>query len=275
MRNSWNEQRKRANARRLSTVTAREAGGSHLEEAMGSLPAKSLPHRLGRAACCEALLATPAGLLAADVARSVAPQPPHARFAPSAAVTLVWFDVQQQLGDGFVEMASEVRSIFDETGVAVAWRVARDGDSYGEGEAREIAVIALAEDPSSARRAIPILGLVVRDAQPTRAFWAFVANVKRAVGIETRPGYVPSARESALLARALGRVVAHEVVHAIAPDHPHGAGLMKHALSRELLLGRRGSLGDECARSLRAALAHPPPAFPDAGIPAELIVAIP
>lgn len=222
-----------------------------------------------------ALLASAGPLPAADVSRS-APPPPAAGFQAPAPVTLVWFDVQDQLPKGgFAEMASEVHSIFGEIGVEVGWRAARPGDSYGDGSAREIAAIALAEDPSAARRAIPILGLVVRDQQPTRAFWTFVGNLKRALGIDAHAGYELSPGEATLLARALGRVVAHEVVHAVAPDHPHGAGLMNHSLSRAMLLGPRRPLGDQCAQSVQAALRQPPVPSRTVGLPAELIVATP
>jgi hypothetical protein len=105
--------------------------------------------------------------------------------------------------------------------------------------------------------------------------WAFVNNVKRAVGLDPEPGRDLAPCEHALLSRALGRVVAHEIVHAVAPDHPHDRrGLMKHSLSRGALLGARAPLGQDCARAVLAGLASWPerPTEPRA---AEVVVAGP
>ena len=241
---------------------------------MGSPHAKPLPGRLRRTACCAALLAASTGALPASAAPLVAFASQGAGLWAAEPVTLVWYDVQEQLPEGFATMAHEVRSIFAEIGVEVGWRAAAPGESYGGGATREIAVIALAEDPSLARRSTPVLGLVIREPQPTRAFWAFVGNLRRALGLEKRPGERLGPRECERLARALGRVVAHEVVHALAPEHPHGVGLMKHALSRALLTGPRRPLGDACARSVLQALRQPSLPFRAAG-PAELLLAIP
>lgn len=231
---------------------------------------------LRRAGCAAALLAAAGSVQAADVPRFVAPFPYTAFAVPAPPpVTLVWFDVQDQLPGGFETMAEEVRSIFAEIGVVVALRMAGPGDTFGADSSREIAVIALAEDPSPKRRRQSILGLVVRDQQPTRAIWTFLATLKRTLGFD-RASDALSPTESELLARAAGRVVAHEVVHAVAPDHPHdGAGLMKHALSRRLLLGPRQPFGPDCARSVLAALYPAPPRERDVTGPAALLVAIP
>jgi hypothetical protein len=224
---------------------------------------------------CVALLAA-GHVFAADVPRLVPRLPPLELAEPApAALTLVWFDVQNQLPEGFPTMASEVRAIFEEIGVRVAWRQARPGDTFGEGAQREIAVIGLAEDTSAARRERAILGLVVREAEPIRALWTFVGSIRRTLGIDAAEGAPPGPVEASLLARALARVIAHEVVHALAPDHPHaGAGLMKHALSRAVLLGPRRPLGAECARSVQTALAGPP-VNPGFAAPGELSLAIP
>lgn len=244
---------------------------------MGTQDKKRLPGCLRRAGWATALLAAAGSVQGADVPRFVAPFPSTAFSVPAPTlVTLVWFDVQDQLPGGFETMAAEVRSIFAEIGVVVAVRMAGPGDTFGADSSREIAVIALAEDPSPKRRKQSILGLVVRDQQPTRAIWAFLANLRRTLGFGSRASDTISPTASDLLARAVGRVVAHEVVHAVAPDHPHdGAGLMKHALSRSLLLGPRQPFGPDCAHSVLAALDPPPTRERDVSGPAELSVAIP
>jgi hypothetical protein len=58
------------------------------------------------------------------------------------------------------------------------------------------------------------------------------------------------------VARALARVAAHEIVHAIAPDVPHAAhGLMRHSLDRSFLVGSRATIDPRCAAAFRARLA--------------------
>jgi hypothetical protein len=184
--------------------------------------------------------------------------PPPMVFVPGAAprLTLVLFDVQRELPGGFHEMAQEVRAIFAEIGVEIAWRQAEPSDSFGDRPEPELPVILLANDPSRVRRLLPIMGLVVRDQQPLRSIWAFVGNIKRALGLNPRPGHLFSGTETTLLARAVARVVAHEVVHALAPEHPHDSdGLMKRSLSRNRLVGKRTPLGSASMRLVHAGLA--------------------
>ena len=58
-----------------------------------------------------------------------------------------------------------------------------------------------------------------------------------------------------LLARALGRVIGHEIIHAVAPDHPHTPnGLMQARLSRFSLGGEELAVESRCARVFLAHL---------------------
>ena len=167
-----------------------------------------------------------------------------------------------------------MRAIFAEIGVEIAWRQAQPGDSFGDRPEIEQPVILLANDPSPARRLRPILGLVVRDQQPVRSIWAFVGNIKRTLGLNPRPGYLFSGSERTLLARAVARVVAHEVVHALAPEHLHDSdGLMMRSLSRDRLVGQRTRLGSESTRSVRAGLATLALPQSDRSSPADVALA--
>ena len=59
------------------------------------------------------------------------------------------------------------------------------------------------------------------------------------------------------------RVVAHEVIHAIAPDEPHARnGLMRHAMNRTFLLSDKAPLDGRCARAFLAGLAARKPRVP-------------
>jgi hypothetical protein len=86
---------------------------------------------------------------------------------------------------------------------------------------------------------------VVPDQAPLRAVWVFHESLRLALGLDQGP--LPP-RDRDALGRALGRVVAHEVIHAIAPEAPHaGTGLMRHALDRNFLLGTKASVDARCA----------------------------
>jgi hypothetical protein len=204
------------------------------------------------AIAAAALNATPA-----DLPFGFTPPPTTAPLPASPPrITLVWFDLLRELPTGSHDVADEVRAIFAELGIEVTWRQGEPGTSYGGTRELEIAVIALAEDPSPTRRSRTILGLVQREPRPTRTVWAFMGNIKRAVGHDPEAAREVHPVEQRLLARAVGRVIAHEVVHAVAPEHPHDRrGLMRHALSRTLLVGVRAPLGDDCARAVRAGVA--------------------
>jgi hypothetical protein len=93
------------------------------------------------------------------------------------------------------------------------------------------------------------MGLVMRDQLPTRAVWVFLSSVRWTLG-HPAPERPLTSREAWEVGLALARVVAHEVVHAIAPDAPHShGGLMNHSLNRAFLLGPRSPLTGPCARA--------------------------
>ena len=64
--------------------------------------------------------------------------------------------------------------------------------------------------------------------------------------------------ERRLLAIALGRVIAHEVVHARVPSLPHGTGLMSGSLTRRQLTVASIPFEPEVAFALQAALRGDP-----------------
>jgi hypothetical protein len=58
-------------------------------------------------------------------------------------------------------------------------------------------------------------------------------------------------------------VVAHELVHALAPSVPHGAGLMSEKLTRRQLAAARLPVDPEVGLAVRAALRGEPSLPPD------------
>jgi hypothetical protein len=186
---------------------------------------------------------------------TIADPDPDARTAPPpdelrpAQLTLVFFDPSGALPSGVASMAAEVQSVFRELGVEASWRV---GGSFGESPIPEIPVILLRRAPVRRPGQERVLGLVVRKQQPLRAVWLFADNVRAALDLD-HDRWNPEVE----LQRALARVAAHEVVHAVAPDAPHAReGLMRHSLTKEFLIGPRAPIDSRCAASFVTRLAE-------------------
>ena len=88
--------------------------------------------------------------------------------------------------------------------------------------------------------------------------WVYLDGVKAALGLDgsVRRGHA-SRQASRAIATAVGRVAAHEVIHALAPYQPHAAhGLMRSSLGRTALLGpqRRLWVGAQFLFAVQSAL---------------------
>jgi len=166
------------------------------------------------------------------------------------------FDPTKALSsESTVAMADELRTIFRGLEVDLGFSVAADETTVGDSDRPEVPVIVLPTDPLPHRRNRKVLGLVMREQKPTRAIWSFLDSLHWTLGNDPRmPPSGPGADEA--LGVALGRVVAHEIVHAIAPEEPHAKnGLMNHTLNRTFLLGRQVRLDGRCSKAFLARLA--------------------
>jgi hypothetical protein len=93
----------------------------------------------------------------------------------------------------------------------------------------------------------------VRNQEPNRAVWAFLENVRWTLG---QGRDLPAVDLERTLGLALGRVVAHEVIHSVAPEEPHSrSGLMSHSMNQTLLSSGKAPLDARCARAFLSGLA--------------------
>ena len=243
-------------ARRTTRPSRIADGGAHPRRA----PLRPRAGRTAAALCCGLSLALSplafglepdaarGDLAPRDLASRSLPSGPRDTLPRSADLALVFYDPQNMLPHGFDPFAAEVQSIFRGLGVEASWRV---GGGYGGSPIPEVPVILLARDPNKERAGERVMGLVRRDQQPQRAVWLFMDGVRFALGHPT-PG---SGEADGAMARALARVAAHEIVHAVAPEEPHASeGLMRHSLDKRFLLGRRAPIDARCANSFRARL---------------------
>jgi hypothetical protein len=180
------------------------------------------------------------------------------------SLALVWLDTGSAASGSERSARDEAVRLLRAMGVRASWRTAEPGDDPRPGELRVILLDRAAVDRTGA----PVLGSTPSHFEGEPFFWVHVPSVRGAVGLDPRRPLSPAdLRERHLLGVALGRVIAHETVHAIAPDVPHSAGLMAPLLKKNDLTSRKVAVPAELGRAFRAALAGGRPAAAPA--PAE------
>ena len=150
----------------------------------------------------------------------------------SVETRLLWVDVIGLAPFAYAAMAGEMADIL--AGYGVCAEVARASPASVR-TTGEIAVILLRSMGGSGvgRR---VLG-ATRSRDPRNAsVWVYFDGVASTLGLAGRPTESWSLIERREFGRALGRVAAHEVVHALLPQRPHDrAGLMSPSFGRREL----------------------------------------
>ena len=201
-----------------------------------------------------AMAGTARAAVAGDIAAPAHRTPPPAirrGETPPATLHLAWLDPSGAAG-GVAEMArSEVRSILGEAGLQIVWRRASTGELARPGE---VLVILLARRLADGPSGHPILGSTPPGRRRHPHVWIHVVSERAVMGLES-PAIIeelaPGSRRR--LGVALGRVMAHEVVHAVAPSVVHGTALMSETLTRGDLDAIRISLDPAAAVAVRDA----------------------
>lgn len=171
-----------------------------------------------------------------------------------SSARLVWVDPTGVAVGVEARARDEVVSLMRRMGIDVRWRRWRDGENDDPAEIRVI----LLDRGATRAPGVPILGATPRSVDAPRFLWVHVPSVRAMLGFAPNGwtgGHPVSTRA---LAQALGRVVAHELVHALAPSVPHGVGLMSASLTRRQLTGGSLPVEPEVALAVRAALARGP-----------------
>lgn len=148
----------------------------------------------------------------------------------------------------------EVARLLREMGVHVTWRRDR---GLARAVSDEVRVVVL--DRARLESEGLVLGASLVPRPVGSVAWVHLPSVRRALGMH--PAWSPwrlDHGERRTVGIALGRVAAHEIVHAVAPDVPHGGGLMAERFSRDLLTGPALRLDREVALAVRRALAAGP-----------------
>jgi len=139
-----------------------------------------------------------------------------------ARIRILWssVDLQPQCHVNVGTVEDEVRRIFRGMDIEVDWSISRGATSVSPGD---LSIVALLRDPGRPE----IMGATHRGSLTA---WVYCSSTALALGVDAKKPL------SALpLGRALGRVVAHEVVHMLAPAEPHRfEGLMVARWRQEL-----------------------------------------
>jgi hypothetical protein len=171
---------------------------------------------------------------------------------PSPRLRLVWVDVLGAAPFAYLNASREASAILAGAGVETEWTLGEPSNVTTEDELKVVLLEGIAK---GARLPEHVMGGTRRGAQ-SRTTWIYLSNVLWILGLQDRSphGFTPAEEED--IARALGRVVAHEIVHAVAPHLPHSRnGLMADRINRVLLIHGSVSLGAREQKALRAGLA--------------------
>ncbi len=153
-------------------------------------------------------------------------------------------------------MAQEVEALFGELGIDVAWR--QGLPDAGKASVDQVTIILMRINSRAWGYAHNVLGTVL--GRSSHRVYVFYPNVvaalrlpprgteKRDLGLSPMPFDLKGDKEIAL---AVGRVIAHETVHALCPEQAHlEDGLMSARLTFALLRGPRIVLPSEIARQV-------------------------
>jgi hypothetical protein len=159
-------------------------------------------------------------------------------------VRLVWWDPELVLSEDFDQLESEVQAVFRPIGIEIVSRRA-DGPSM----TGELNVVFLAGDRAPGHERQRAMGRVKRDRYS--ALWIFTGTVRETLGLARPGGRAKKPAELRDYPRALGRVVAHEIVHTLVPEEPHAtSGLMQPSLGRDFLTASRAPIDRRFASAL-------------------------
>ena len=176
--------------------------------------------------------------------------PPEKASERKPRLVLHWHDPQKIFSLGSPKVGEHVKKLFRRMGLETTWKMG-EVITKDDPDAAELSVILLRWEPSTwgQKRHVMAISFVRDEARNT--IYIFFPSVARTLGYE--PNELLSSgidmKERMELARALSRVVAHEVVHTVAPELPHDdKGLMHNKLRRSYLLSAKVVLPPQSLR---------------------------
>ena len=177
------------------------------------------------------------------------PAPPAIPPPREPRLRLVWIDVLDSAPFAFRYASREASAILADAGVATTWTLGDASTVTGEDELK---IVLMPGAANGARLPAHVMGGTPRGAR-SHTTWVYLSNVLWALGVADRAVRSLAPSDEATVARALGRVVAHEIVHAVAPEVPHSrSGLMADRMGRGFMLLAHVGLAPAQQAALRA-----------------------
>lgn len=158
----------------------------------------------------------------------------NVRAQQDSCLVLEWMDPHDLLPRGERWMAKETLRVLAGANVDARWNWSSSGEPSPSDDEHRIRVVLVPSEPSGPGWELPVntLGATATDgANPPPAVYIFYNTIVSAFRLDGANGFEGRAVGNDVLglaSRAFGRVVAHEIAHAIAPGEPHaGVGLMQ------------------------------------------------
>ena len=192
---------------------------------------------------------------------------------------MVWHDAHGLAPNGtFQGMVCEVEKLFGPVGLDIEWMEAELDDPPLYGNTVLLRIVLMPSKPSGSDWGLEedVMGAFLPGGGRSHSLYVFYRNLVSAVKIHDRPTRLPDIRELRRLSRALGRVVAHEMIHAVAPAEHHApGGLMRRGLAYSFLVKDQVVLDERLVEAFVSGLdglLAPPVTLPVAiaeGVPAR------
>lgn len=156
----------------------------------------------------------------------------------SPRIVLVWHDAHRLYPGSYGGVAREVASLLTPLDLELSWQPVERYDPELDDRTILLRIVLMPSDPAGPGWELgeDVMGAVLPSEGHARSIYIFYKTLVRGLKIKALDGRLPDLNERKLIERALGRVVAHEMVHAVAPavGHAH-RGLMRSGVTRSFL----------------------------------------
>jgi len=153
---------------------------------------------------------------------------------------LSWFDVSGSAAAIEGAASHELSNLFAPASIDIDWTRASTGVQAPDSD---VQVIVLEQAPGVPKG---VMGAAFHSDVRPHSVWVYLRHVRTTLGFGSRSEGMLRPTEQALLGRAVGRVVAHEIVHAYAPGRDHEpTGIMRARLDAQFLKQKNVQLGKE------------------------------
>ncbi len=172
---------------------------------------------------------------------------------PPPALTLVWHDSARLVPESALGLlGDEMEELFRANGLSVSFHAAAENEDLRRIPEPRVNAIVLPEEDRRFGLPPNAMAAALGERGKKYSIFIFYPGVRRTLGHREHDR---SPRQVLELSRALARIVAHEVVHVLAPERGHAeSGLMSGKLTRETLLAESIHLDGPSLESAAVAL---------------------